>query len=116
MAKSKKNQHDKARAARAAKRQAAKGADAADASEAPLSPPYGYAEDKDGKRTTVDAELDIIKRIRELGDKRMALPAIAAQLTKEELDCRGEAWTAKRVGQILRRKRAPIPAGLKESR
>ena len=51
-------------------------------------------------------------RIRELADKRLSIAAIAKKLTEEGHDCRGETWDARRVGQILRRKRTQPPAGL----
>lgn len=99
---SKKSRTAKRLKARAAKRDAATNR-REDAVLAPLDPPYGYRVEGE-ERVADEGEGDIIARIRELADKRLTAKEIAAKLTIEEKTCRGDAWDARRVTQILRRK------------
>ncbi len=89
--------------AKHAKRDAAANRQASADREAPLSPPFGYREE-DGQRVADEAEGETIGIIRELGEKHLSAQKIAEKLTRDEVDCRGEAWTAGRVTQILRRR------------
>lgn len=97
----------KSLAARAAKKAAARASHGgADAVEAPLDPPYGYKREGEGdaaKLVPVDEELEVIAQIRELSEKRLSLKKIVDKLAADELDCRGTAWSVKRVTTILRR-------------